>query len=115
MQIKKIGMALGAAALLHGCAGTAQRESTSAPNDVSYPSDPADEARQNAANVVAYLNCACLFLEESTPERCAADLPPGMNEIVPVIDKERRSIDVTVGRWTAHAQDLGSAQGCRLR
>jgi hypothetical protein len=115
MQIKKIGVALGAAALLHGCAGTAQRQAAPAPSDISYPSDPADEARQNTANAVAYLNCACLFLEESTPARCAADLPPGMNKIVPVIDTKRRSVDVTVGRWTAHAQDLGSSQGCRLR
>ena len=114
MNLKSVGVALVAGAL-YGCAHTVPRTPEPASIDVSFPSDPADEARQITANVVAYLGCACLFIEQSTPERCAADLPPGMNEIVPVIDNERRSVEVTLGRWTAHAQDRGSSQGCRLR
>jgi hypothetical protein len=114
MQLKTISIAL-LTGVLGGCASIARPTPAPASSDVSFPHDPADEARQTVANIVAYLNCACLFIEESTPERCAADLPPGMNEVVPVIDNEHRSVDVTLGRWTAHAQDRGFSQGCRLR
>jgi len=115
MHIRKMGAVLVAAALLQGCAGTSPRGPALASGNVSYPSDPKDEARQTSANVVAYLSCTCLFVEASPQERCQADLPEAMNKIVPDIDREHRSVSVTVGRWTALAQDQEAQQGCRLR
>lgn len=115
MHINKIGMVLVAVAALHGCASTAHRDPAPTSSDVSYPSDPTDEARQISANVVAYLSCTCLFVEASTQERCQADLPAAMSKIVPVVDQEHRSVSVTLGHRTALAQDRGLPQGCRLR
>ena len=115
MHIKKIGTVLVTAAVLHGCASTAQREPARTSSNVSFPSDPADEARQTSANVVAYLSCTCLFVEESPQESCRADLPGAMSKIVPAVDREHRSVSVTLGRWTALAQDRGSSLGCQLR
>lgn len=115
MRMKKLGTVLVAAAVLHGCASAAQRAAAPSSSNVSYPSDPADEARQISANVVAYLSCTCLFVEASPRERCQADLPEAMNKIVPDIDREQRSVSVRVGRWTALAQDRGAQLGCQLR
>jgi hypothetical protein len=115
MHITKFGTVLVVAAVLHGCANTVPRDPAPTSSNVSYPSDPTDEARQISTNVVAYLTCTCMFVEASTQERCLADLPEAMNKIVPDIDREHRSVNVTLGRWSALAQDRGQPQGCQLR
>ncbi|MBT6111531.1 MAG: serine hydrolase [Rhodospirillales bacterium] len=78
------------------------------------PDNPVDESIQTTAYGLAFLNCACLFVQGGSPEQCFADWLPGM-EKKRQVDTANKRVVVNDGQWMVEVQYEGPSFGCSFK